>query len=66
MVRAFTGPDYRWVLVYSAVYGAILLLSADVVGRLVLKPSELEASIVMGMIGAPFFVYLARRRSLPS
>lgn len=66
MVRAFTGPDYRWVLIYSAIYGAILLLTADILGRLMLKPAELEASIVMGMIGAPFFIYLARRRSLPS
>lgn len=66
MVRAFTGPDYRWILPIAAIYGALLLTSADVVGRLVLEPSELEASIVMGVVGAPFFIYLARRRSLPS
>lgn len=66
MVRSMTGPDYRWVLVYSAVYGAVILLGADIIGRLVLKPSELEAGIVMQALGAPFFVYLARRRSLPS
>lgn len=66
MVRAFTGPDYRWVLPISAIYGALLLAGADVVGRLVLEPAELEASIVMGIVGAPFFIYLARRRSLPS
>ena len=66
MVRSLTGPDYRWVLVYSAIYGAVLLCGADIIGRLVLKPSELEASIVMQALGAPFFVYLARRRSLPS
>jgi iron complex transport system permease protein len=66
MVRSVTGPDYRWVLAYSAIYGAVLLCGADIIGRLVLKPSELEAGIVMQALGAPFFVYLARRRSLPS
>lgn len=66
MVRSITGPDYRWILAYSAVAGAILLLGADIVGRLVLKPAELEASIVMAALGAPFFIYLARRRSLPA
>ena len=66
MVRAFTGPDYRWILILSTIYGAILLLSADIVGRILLRPEELEASIVMGAIGAPFFIYLARRRSLAS
>jgi iron complex transport system permease protein len=66
MVRAFTGPDYRWILPLSAIFGAILLTGADIVGRIVLEPSELEASIIMGIIGAPFFIYLARRRSLPS
>jgi iron complex transport system permease protein len=66
MVRAFTGPDYRWVLGVSALFGAVLLVGADILGRLVLKPSELEASIVMGAIGAPLFIYLARRKSLPS
>jgi iron complex transport system permease protein len=66
MVRSLTGPDYRWVLAYAAIYGAIILLGADIIGRLVLKPSELEAGIVMQAVGAPFFIYLARRRSLPS
>jgi len=66
MVRAFTGPDYRWILPLSAIFGAVLLTSADIIGRLVLEPAELEASIIMGIIGAPFFIYLARRRSLAS
>lgn len=66
MVRAVTGPDYRWILPLSAIFGAVLLTSADIIGRLVLEPAELEASIIMGIVGAPFFIYLARRRSLPS
>ncbi|MEV7693448.1 iron ABC transporter permease [Microbacterium sp. NPDC089189] len=66
MVRYFTGEDYRWLLVFSAIFGAALLLAADVLGRVLLNPAELEASIVMGMIGAPFFIWLARRRSLSS
>ena len=42
------------------------VIVVGILGRLVLEPSELEASIIMGIVGAPFFIYLARRRSLPS
>lgn len=66
MVRSLAGGDYRWIIVYSSIVGAILLVLADVIGRLVLGPAELEASIVMAAIGAPFFIVLARRRSLSS
>ena len=66
MVRAVTGPDHRWVLAFSALYGGVLLVGADLVGRFLLQPAELEASIVMGAIGGPIFIYLARRRSLPA
>ena len=41
--RAVCGPDQRWVLAYSAVLGAALLLIADVVGRVLVRPSELQA-----------------------
>ena len=64
MARAITGPDYRWVLPYSAVLAPILLLGADVVGRLVARPSEVEVGIVTAVLGAPFFIALVRRRKL--
>ena len=60
IVRVWTGADYRWTLPYSAVAGAILLLLADVVARLIIQPQELPVGIVMPILGAPFFVYLVR------
>ena len=64
MARALVGPDYRWIVPYSAVLGAILLLCADVVGRIVARPGEVQVGIVMAAIGAPVFIALVRRRSL--
>ncbi|WP_447005293.1 FecCD family ABC transporter permease [Saccharothrix isguenensis] len=62
--RALTGPDYRWLLPFAGVIGAIVLLVADVVGRVVARPGELEVGVVMALVGAPFFVALVRRRKL--
>lgn len=62
--RAIVGPDYRWILPYSMVMAAMLLLGADVIGRMVTRPAELEVGIVTAVLGAPFFVALVRRRKL--
>ena len=59
--RAIAGPDQRRVLAYSVVLAPILLLGADVVGRVVLRPAELEVGIVTALIGAPVFIALVRR-----
>jgi len=64
VVRAFTGPDNRWILPFSMVAGAILVLASDVIGRVVLWPSELEVSVVTAVIGAPVFILIVRRRRL--
>ena len=61
IARRLTGPDYRWILAYSAVIGPTLLVLADVVGRLVVRPAELEAGIVVAFIGAPVMIALVRR-----
>jgi len=61
IVRRFTGPDYRWILAYSFLLGAILLVLADVIGRLVVQPTELEAGIVVAFLGAPVMIALVRR-----
>jgi iron complex transport system permease protein len=66
IARALTGPDYRWILPYGAVLGPTLLLAADIAGRVVARPSELQVGIVTAFIGAPFLIYLARRRKLAS
>jgi len=61
-VRAVTGPDHRWLIPCSALAGAVLLLTADVIGRVVVRPGELQVGIVLALIGAPFFIALVRRR----
>lgn len=63
LVRTITGPDYRWLLPFSALAGAILLLACDVLGR-VLARSEVPAGLVVAMVGAPFFIAVVRRRRL--
>ena len=62
VVRGLTGPDHRWLVPGSALAGAALLLLADVLGRIVVSPGELQTGIVLAAVGAPFFVYLIRRR----
>ncbi|MDJ0724036.1 MAG: iron ABC transporter permease [Prochloraceae cyanobacterium] len=60
IVRFFVGFDYRWILPYSAVFGAILLLVADILARIVVKPIELPVGLMMPLIGAPFFILLIK------
>ncbi|PZU24517.1 MAG: Fe(3+)-siderophore ABC transporter permease [Shinella sp.] len=62
VVRWFTGPDQRRIVPLTMVVAALLLLCADIAGRLVLYPGELEAGIVTAFLGAPVLILLARRR----
>lgn len=64
VARAICGPDYRWIMAYTAVLGPIVLLAADVVGRVVLSPGELQVGVVLGVLGAPAFIALVRYRNL--
>ena len=59
--RLLAGPDYRWVLPDSALLGPVVLLVADVVGRLLVRPSEIEAGLVVAVVGAPVLIALVRR-----
>ncbi|MBI5337277.1 MAG: iron chelate uptake ABC transporter family permease subunit [Mycolicibacterium rufum] len=61
-VRRFTGPDWRWILAYSVVCGPALLLAADIIGRVVIRPAELPAGLVTAFVGAPVLIWLIRRR----
>ncbi|MFZ4239515.1 FecCD family ABC transporter permease [Streptomyces murinus] len=61
-VRSFTGPDLRWILPYAAVLSPVLLLGADVIGRVVARPAELQVGIVTAVIGGPVFIFVVRRR----
>ncbi|MBW4575249.1 MAG: iron ABC transporter permease [Aphanothece sp. CMT-3BRIN-NPC111] len=60
IVRFLVGIDYRWILPYSAIMGAILLLLADISARLIIQPQELPVGVMTALVGAPFFIYLAR------
>lgn len=62
--RAVVGMDYRWMMVISPIAGAALLLLADTAGRVIARPGELSVGVVLAVVGAPFFVHLARRRRL--
>ncbi|MFJ6808639.1 FecCD family ABC transporter permease [Streptomyces anulatus] len=62
IVRMVTGPDQRWVMAYSLLLAPVLLLGADVLGRLLAAPGELETGIVTAFLGAPVFIALIRRR----
>ena len=62
LCRQILGVDYRWILPASALVGAALLVLADVAGRIVARPGELDVGIVTAFIGAPVFIWIVRRR----
>jgi len=62
LCRLLIGVDHRWLLPFSAIGGSCLLLAADVVGRIVARPAELDVGIVTALIGAPFFIWIVRRQ----
>ncbi len=61
---AGVGPDHRWLLPLSAVLAPCLLLAADIAGRLLARPTEIQAGILVAFIGGPFFIAMVRRRRL--
>jgi iron complex transport system permease protein len=64
LIRPLIGGDYRWILVYSLFVGPALLLTADVVGRVIARPGELEAGLVVALVGAPVMIAIVRRVKL--
>ena len=64
VVRLIWGPDYRFLLPMSAIVGATFLVLADLVARTIVSPGELPVGMVTAFCGAPFFLYLLRRRRL--
>lgn len=60
IARLFVGADYRPLVPMTAAVGAILLLAADIAGRAVAFPAETPAGAVAALIGAPFFLLMAR------
>ncbi|MDD3119063.1 MAG: iron ABC transporter permease [Victivallales bacterium] len=63
MMRLIIGSDYRYLLPSCAMFGAGLLMTCDTLGRIVMPPVELPVGIIMAMLGAPFFLYLLRRKN---
>lgn len=59
--RVLSGPRTAWLVAFSAGLGAALLVVADVVGRLVIRPNELPAGVVIAVVGAPLALLLLRR-----
>ena len=60
LARLACGPDYRWVLPYSLVLSPLILLLADIVGRVSAGDGEVQVGVVLGILGAPFFIGLVR------
>lgn len=60
--RLMVGVDHRWLLPFSGLTGAILLIGADVTGRIVARPSEMDVGIVTAFLGAPVFIWIVRKR----
>ncbi|MFF3254681.1 FecCD family ABC transporter permease [Actinacidiphila glaucinigra] len=58
------GPDHRRLLPLSAVLAPCLLLTADILGRVVARPTEVQAGVLVAFIGGPFFIALVRRHKL--
>lgn len=62
IARWLLGPDQRWIFAFTVVAAPSLLLLADIAGRLVVRPTEVEAGLVTALIGAPVLIALVRRR----
>lgn len=61
IARYVTGPDYRWLVPFAGLLGAVVLLACDILGRVVTRPGELPAGVVVALAGAPFFAALVWR-----
>jgi iron complex transport system permease protein len=60
--RRLIGSDYRWIMAAALFLGPVMLLAADVIGRLIVPNSELEAGVVAAFLGAPVLIAIARSR----
>ncbi|MGO1183939.1 MAG: FecCD family ABC transporter permease [Micrococcaceae bacterium] len=62
VARWFVGPDQRWIFAYSIVLAPGLLLASDILGRIVMRPSEIPVGVVTAFVGAPVLIALVRRK----
>ena len=61
VARWISGPRQGWIMALCVVWAPVLVLAADVVGRIILRPGEVAVSIVTAFIGGPVLIYLVRR-----
>src|SRR5699024_8841258 len=61
VARMVMGPDYRWILTGSLLFGPVMLLGADLIGRVLIPRTELEAGLVVAAVGAPVMIAIVRR-----
>lgn len=64
IVRWLVGPDQRWIMAYSALSAPVLVLAADVIGRVIARPGEIEVGIVTAVVGAPVLIMLIRGKKV--
>jgi iron complex transport system permease protein len=64
LCRLIVGTDHRWLLPFTALAGAVLLVAADTIGRLIARPEEVAVGIITAFIGAPFFIWIVRRQKV--
>lgn len=62
--KYFVGIDHKWLIPYCGVLGAILLVSADILSRYIMMPREVPVGVTVACIGAPFFIYLAKKKGV--
>lgn len=62
VARWIVGPHQRWIFAYSVLLGPILLLASDILGRVVMHPSEIPVGVVTAFVGAPVLIVLVRRK----
>ncbi len=61
IARVVAGSDYKWLLPYSMLISALLLVVADTLGRVIGYPNEISVGVMVALLGGPFFVFLVRR-----
>lgn len=59
--RSLVGTDHKVLIPFSAIAGALLIVTADTLGRTIIAPIEIPASIIMAVIGGPFLIFLLRK-----
>ncbi|AVH57540.1 MULTISPECIES: FecCD family ABC transporter permease [Streptomyces] len=64
IARALVGPAHRLLLPMAALLGPVMLLLADVLGRIVVRPSEVPVAVMAALAGVPFLVVLVRRKAV--